>query len=174
METTALHPPSQPGVVLVVDDNEMNRDMLSRHLKRQGHQVAVAETGRQALEMIQAEPFDLVLLDILMPEMDGYEVLHHLKSDQTLRDIPVSGARVPTDGPRGLRPPAATSIGHAPDAGRARTAAGRRPRRRRAFILPMLSSVNSFITNPGPFGLCMDPLATRPAFLAKRRALTSH
>jgi DNA-binding response OmpR family regulator len=75
--------------VLVVDDNEMNRDVLSRHLERQGHAVAMAENGRQALEMIKTHSFDLVLLDIMMPEMDGYQVLERLKSDDTWRDIPV-------------------------------------------------------------------------------------
>ena len=77
------------GYLLVVDDNEMNRDTLSRHLERQGHTVAVAENGRQALEMIQAHPFDLVLLDVMMPEMNGYQVLQRLKSDDAWRDIPV-------------------------------------------------------------------------------------
>ena len=77
------------GYLLVVDDNEMNRDVLSRHLKRQGHTVAVAENGRQALEMIQRDRFDLVLLDVMMPEMNGYQVLQRLKSDEAWRDIPV-------------------------------------------------------------------------------------
>jgi CheY-like chemotaxis protein len=77
------------GKLLVVDDNEMNRDMLSRRLERQGHTVRIAENGRQALELIRAEPFDLVLLDIMMPEMNGYQVLEELKNDPALRHIPV-------------------------------------------------------------------------------------
>jgi CheY-like chemotaxis protein len=81
--------PAERGFVLVVDDNEMNRDVLSRHLERQGHTVAVAENGRQALEMIQRDRFDLVLLDVIMPEMNGYQVLQRLKSDEAWRDIPV-------------------------------------------------------------------------------------
>ena len=81
--------PAEQGFVLVVDDNEMNRDVLARHLERQGHGVAVAENGRQALEMVKTHSFDLVLLDILMPEMNGYQVLQRLKSDDTWRDIPV-------------------------------------------------------------------------------------
>jgi len=81
--------PAERGFVLVVDDNETNRDVLSRHLERQGHTVAVAEDGRQALEMVSAQSFDLVLLDIMMPEMNGYQVLQRLKSDATWRDIPV-------------------------------------------------------------------------------------
>ncbi|MDH4207901.1 MAG: response regulator, partial [Anaerolineae bacterium] len=77
------------GYLLVVDDNEMNRDTLSRHLERQGHTVAVAENGRQALAMVKTHFFDLVLLDIMMPEMNGYQVLQRLKDDDTWRDIPV-------------------------------------------------------------------------------------
>ncbi|QTA90571.1 SpoIIE family protein phosphatase [Desulfonema magnum] len=77
------------GDLLVVDDNDMNRDLLSRHLKRQGHSVTVAENGREALSMIQAHTYDVVLLDIMMPEMDGYQVLQHLKSSEAWRDIPV-------------------------------------------------------------------------------------
>jgi serine phosphatase RsbU (regulator of sigma subunit) len=77
------------GFVLVVDDNEANRDVLSRRLKRQGHTVAVAENGLQALEMMRTQSFDLILLDIMMPEMNGYQVLETLKSDPTLRHVPV-------------------------------------------------------------------------------------
>jgi sigma-B regulation protein RsbU (phosphoserine phosphatase) len=77
------------GLLLVVDDNEMNRDMLSRRLQRHGHQVEVATNGREALSVINGQKFDLVLLDIMMPEMNGYEVLEHLKADKALRHIPV-------------------------------------------------------------------------------------
>jgi sigma-B regulation protein RsbU (phosphoserine phosphatase) len=79
----------QPGHILVVDDNRLNRLQLSRSLEKQGHRVAVAEDGRQALEMVQADSFDLMLLDIVMPEMDGFQVLARLKADERLRDIPV-------------------------------------------------------------------------------------
>lgn len=75
--------------VMVVDDNEMNRDMLGRRLQRQGYRVTMAVDGRQALEFIKQEPFDLVLLDIMLPVMNGYEVLEHLKADQSLSHIPV-------------------------------------------------------------------------------------
>jgi serine phosphatase RsbU (regulator of sigma subunit) len=81
--------PSKEARLLVVDDNEMNRDMLSRRLRKQGHQVEMAEDGKHALEMVRSEPFDLVLLDIMMPEMDGFEVLETLKADPALRHIPV-------------------------------------------------------------------------------------
>ena len=75
--------------LLVVDDNEMNRDLLSRRLERQGYRVTVAVDGRQALEFLNREPFNLVLLDIMLPEMNGYQVLEHLKADDSLSHIPV-------------------------------------------------------------------------------------
>jgi serine phosphatase RsbU (regulator of sigma subunit) len=75
--------------ILVVDDNEANRDMLSRRLARQGHGVEMAAGGLEALQRLGAEPFDLVLLDIMMPEMNGYEVLERLKADPVLQHIPV-------------------------------------------------------------------------------------
>jgi two-component system, sensor histidine kinase and response regulator len=77
------------GVLLVVDDNASNRDVLTRRLKRQGYSVVAAENGIQALEQMGVRDFDLVLLDIMMPEMDGFEVLSRLKSDDRLRHIPV-------------------------------------------------------------------------------------
>jgi DNA-binding NtrC family response regulator len=77
------------GRLLVVDDDETNRKILSDRLEAEGHKVSVAENGRRALDILQRERFDLVLLDILMPEMDGYQVLKHLKSQPGLRDIPV-------------------------------------------------------------------------------------
>ena len=77
------------GFLLVVDDNETNRDLLAHHLESQGHTVAQAQNGRQALEMIQKDKFDLVLLDLIMPEMNGYQVLIHMKSDLNSKNIPV-------------------------------------------------------------------------------------
>jgi len=77
------------GHILVADDNRLNRLKLVHSLTLQGHTVSQAESGRQALEMLQSERFDLVLLDILMPEMDGYQVLEQMKNDSTLREIPV-------------------------------------------------------------------------------------
>jgi len=79
----------QSSSVLVVDDTEMNRDMLCALLEADGHKAAVAENGRLALEAIKKNSFDLILLDVMMPEMNGYQVLEHLKSDVNLRDIPV-------------------------------------------------------------------------------------
>ena len=78
-----------PARVLVVDDNELNRDLLSRRVRRLGHEVEMAVDGRDALARVAAEPFDLVLLDIMMPELNGYEVLERLKADDALRHVPV-------------------------------------------------------------------------------------
>lgn len=81
-----------PGdyALLVVDDNEDNRYTLTRRLKREGYtNIAVAENGRQALEMVKAQPFDLMLLDIMMPEVNGYEVLERMKADAQMRHVPV-------------------------------------------------------------------------------------
>lgn len=75
--------------LLVVDDNQMNRDMLSRRLERQGYQVDCAENGREAIAKVAGNPFDLILLDIMMPEMNGYEALETLKQTQSSRHIPV-------------------------------------------------------------------------------------
>jgi class 3 adenylate cyclase len=85
----AIQPDSRGGAILVVDDNDGNRDMLARHLARQGHEVRLASGGEQALEALAARPVDLVLLDVMMPGMDGYEVLRRLKADPGWRDIPV-------------------------------------------------------------------------------------
>ena len=77
------------GDLLVVDDNRVNRLLLARTLEQLGHRVTFAENGRQALESLRARPVDLVLLDIEMPEMNGYETLDALQADPKLRDIPV-------------------------------------------------------------------------------------
>lgn len=82
-------PAAPPAQILVVDDNEMNRDVLSRRLEKQGHAVRQAENGKIALEMLGAGSFDLVLLDVMMPVMDGKEVLAKLKADPALSHIPV-------------------------------------------------------------------------------------
>ena len=79
----------EAGHVLVVDDNRMNRLKLSISLEQQGHSVALAEDGQQALTLLAAKPFDVVLLDLIMPEMDGFQVLEKIKGDPLLRDIPV-------------------------------------------------------------------------------------
>jgi sigma-B regulation protein RsbU (phosphoserine phosphatase) len=80
---------AQPGRLLVVDDNEMNRDLLSRRLQRLGHVVHIARNGREALEAMTATAYDVVLLDIMMPEVNGYEVLGRMRETPALRDVPV-------------------------------------------------------------------------------------
>ncbi len=75
--------------LLVVDDVELNRDLLGRRLKGQGYTVEMAESGAEALAKLEASAFDLVLLDIMMPQMDGYEVLRRIKSDARLQHLPV-------------------------------------------------------------------------------------
>jgi DNA-binding response OmpR family regulator len=77
------------GHILIVDDNEMNREVLSRRLERQGYTFATAEDGIQALELMRAQPFDIVLLDIMMPRMNGYQVLEAMKNEPALHGLPV-------------------------------------------------------------------------------------
>ncbi|MCW3054283.1 MAG: putative histidine kinase [Chthonomonadales bacterium] len=87
-----VEPPDSVAVqsaILVVDDSRTNREMLSRRLERQGHATVKAESGTEALQRMRAQEFDLVLLDIMMPEMDGFAVLQTLKADATLRHLPV-------------------------------------------------------------------------------------
>ncbi len=75
--------------ILIVDDTSAIRELLSRRLAREGHRIAQADNGASALARIAAEPFDLVLLDLMMPDISGYEVLTQLKTDLRYRDIPV-------------------------------------------------------------------------------------
>ncbi|HEY5792352.1 MAG TPA: SpoIIE family protein phosphatase [Chthoniobacterales bacterium] len=77
------------GRILVVDDNAENRETLARRLRRQGHEARESPDGRHALELLRSESFDLVLLDVIMPEVDGYTVLREIKADEALRDLPV-------------------------------------------------------------------------------------
>jgi len=85
------NPPAHPihGKLLVVDDDESNRDMLGRRLKRDGYTVELAASGVDALRLLRSNPFDLVLLDLIMSGLDGYQVLLKMKNDPTMRDIPV-------------------------------------------------------------------------------------
>jgi class 3 adenylate cyclase len=75
--------------LLVAEDNKVNRLLLTRSLELQGHRVACAENGRVALEMLRNEAFDLLLLDMEMPELDGFQVLEQMVGDARLRDLPV-------------------------------------------------------------------------------------
>jgi len=79
----------ESGLLLVVDDNEENRDVLARRLQKQGHWAVTASGGQEALDALAAQPFDLVLLDIMMPGMDGYEVLSRIKNDPRTQRLPV-------------------------------------------------------------------------------------
>ena len=82
--------PRQPqGNILIVDDTRANLDVLSGILREQGYKVRPAPNGRLALKSIQVSRPDLILLDIRMPEMDGYEVCHRIKADDNLKDIPI-------------------------------------------------------------------------------------
>lgn len=75
--------------ILVVDDVEDNRAVLARRLIRQGYAVETAENGRIALDRLEREPFDLVLLDVMMPEVDGFQVLERMRANPKLHDVPV-------------------------------------------------------------------------------------
>ena len=75
--------------LLAVDDNEMNRNLLTKRLVRQGYRVTVAVDGQQALDVLREEEFNLVLLDIMLPNINGYQVLEQMKADQSLSHIPV-------------------------------------------------------------------------------------
>jgi two-component system, NtrC family, sensor kinase len=81
--------PNAGSRLLVVDDNETNRNLLRRRLERQQFSVAEAADGRQALQQLESGNFDLVLLDIMMPELDGFQVLERMKADPKLSDLPV-------------------------------------------------------------------------------------
>src|SRR6202521_5386852 len=80
----AAVPTAETGNILVVDDHAANREMLSRRLARVGHRVQVVANGPDALALLRRQPIDLVLLDVLMPEMSGYEVLQRLTADDAL------------------------------------------------------------------------------------------
>lgn len=82
-------PTGQPGTILVVDDSPENREMLSRRLRQLGHEVGFAADGVECLEQVRQQAFDLILLDLWMPRMDGMTALEQLKADPQLQAIPV-------------------------------------------------------------------------------------
>jgi len=75
--------------ILLVEDNEMNRDMLSRRLERKGHQVAIAADGQQALDLAATEKPALILMDMSLPVVDGWEATRRLKAAEATRQIPI-------------------------------------------------------------------------------------
>jgi DNA-binding response OmpR family regulator len=78
-----------PARLLVVEDDPINRRLLASYLQREGHEVATADDGAAGWEVLQTQPFDVVLLDVLMPELDGYEVLERVRASDELRHLPV-------------------------------------------------------------------------------------
>lgn len=87
--TTTAAPARPPSRILIVDDNRVNRMLLAHAVEQMGHQIETADNGREALARLRAHPFDLVLLDIEMPEMDRYELLDVCLKDSELRNIPI-------------------------------------------------------------------------------------
>ncbi|GAF09305.1 response regulator [Paenibacillus pini] len=77
------------NTVLLIEDNEMNRDMLSRRLIRKGYKIITAEDGRQGIELAAQELPDLILMDMSLPVLDGWEATRLLKASQFTRHIPV-------------------------------------------------------------------------------------
>ncbi len=75
--------------ILIVEDNEMNRDMLSRRLQRKGFEVLLAVDGEEGLQMVRSERPDLVLMDLSLPRMDGWQAARHIKADPQLQNIPI-------------------------------------------------------------------------------------
>ena len=88
-KTNGTETAARPTSVLIVDDNEDNREILARRLARDGHNTVLATNGREALALVHDNSFDLILLDVLMPEMDGVSVLKELKANPEWREIPV-------------------------------------------------------------------------------------
>ena len=86
---SAARPEGVQGRILVVDDDESNRDMLGRRLQRDGYTVQLAANGVEALRLLRSSPYDLVLLDLIMSGLDGYQVLLKMKSDPAMREVPV-------------------------------------------------------------------------------------
>jgi two-component system, cell cycle response regulator DivK len=77
--------------ILLVEDNEMNRDMLSRRLQRKGYEVTMAVDGRQGIEVARAGGFDLILMDMSLPEVDGWEATRQLRAVPETKDVPIIG-----------------------------------------------------------------------------------
>ena len=101
------------GHLLIVDDNKVNRQLMARSVELLGHRAALAENGQIAMRMLEEGSYDVLLLDIETPEMDGFEVLEALKRHAILRDFPVIvTASVERSGPVYMRSPARLSARH--------------------------------------------------------------
>ena len=97
LQPTSPSRPPAPERLLVVDDNEENREIMSRKLRRHGYKILTADGGERALEMIAGEPFDLIVLDIMMPGMDGTEVLRRLRAQYSPAELPIIMATARSD-----------------------------------------------------------------------------
>ena len=75
--------------ILIVEDNEMNRDMLSRRLQRKGFDIVMAEDGQKGVDMSKSENPDIILMDLSLPVMDGWQATSTIKADQNTKDIPI-------------------------------------------------------------------------------------
>jgi CheY-like chemotaxis protein len=75
--------------ILLVEDNEMNRDMLSRRLERKGYEVEMAVDGRQGVDKAKTLAYDLVLMDMSLPEIDGWEATRELRADPATKELPI-------------------------------------------------------------------------------------
>lgn len=89
LSRASAHAATAQGRLLIVDDNAMNRDVLSRQLVREGYDVMAAASGKEALEQLRLQEYDLVLLDVVMPQMDGLQTLAAIQGDPALADVPV-------------------------------------------------------------------------------------
>lgn len=81
--------PPSPGRVLIADDNQQNRELLEAYLANEGHEILMAHDGRETLDIARAQQPDLILLDIMMPKLSGYEVCQQIKQDPRTKDISV-------------------------------------------------------------------------------------
>jgi CheY-like chemotaxis protein len=79
----------RPGTVLVIDDMEVNRALLGRRVERLGHRTLEAENGRQAIALLDQHEIDLVLCDLVMPEMDGYELISQMQAHPKMNQVPI-------------------------------------------------------------------------------------
>jgi two-component system, cell cycle response regulator DivK len=75
--------------ILLIEDNELNRDMLKRRLERHGHEIATAVDGQQGVDLATSQPFDAILMDLELPVLDGWQAIDRIKSSSIGRDVPI-------------------------------------------------------------------------------------